>query len=88
MCAFGSNLITWEPGDIEQLTHLAGRIGDSTIALDENLWWVEAPLTVYERLGSFPGQKQYPQVVSVDPQLGQDGRPQAGLARRFGAGAQ
>lgn len=88
MCTFGSNLITWEPGDIERLTHLAGRIGDTTIALDENLWWVDAPLTAYEGLGSFPGQEQVPQVLNVDPELDEDGRPRAEGAKRFGAAAE
>jgi len=68
-CVFGSNLITWEAGDLTALTHLAGGAQAGGITLEDNLWWTPGFDEQKEQLGPFPGTEAFPQVTDVDPKL-------------------
>jgi hypothetical protein len=84
-CAFGSNLIAWEPRDVTMLTHVGPGADPAGIFLEENLWWSADFAETAAKLGAFPGTIQFPQVTDVDPLLDGDLHPQAEPAQIFGA---
>jgi hypothetical protein len=84
-CAFGSNLVVWEPRDVAMLTHTGPGADPAGIFLEENLWWSPDLAETTAKLGPFPGTLQFPQVTDVDPLLDEALRPQAVPAQIFGA---
>jgi hypothetical protein len=84
-CVFGSNLITWQAGDLTTLTHLAGGATTGGITLEDNLWWTAGFEEQKEQLGPFPGTEAFPQVTDVDPKLDDQLKPTAEEARLYGA---
>jgi hypothetical protein len=84
-CAFGSNIITWEPGDITSLAHIGRGAELASASLEQNLWWTPAPAADLEQLGPFPGTAAFPQITDVDPELDENLVPESAAASAFGA---
>ena len=84
-CAFGGNLVIWEPGDLTSLTHLGPGADISSVVLEENLWWTPGGPAAIKALGAFPGTFSTPQIVDVDPALDATLRPVTAAAGHFGA---
>jgi len=86
-CTFGSNLITWQPGDVTAFAHVGQGADASGLNLEQNLWWSSDLAAVMGALGTFPGTIQFPQVTDLDPALDENLRPTVVAAELFGDGA-
>jgi hypothetical protein len=84
-CAFGNNLITWEPGDLTELLHLGAGAELDSVSLEQNLWWSTDLSATLASLGAFPETMALPQVMNVNPLLDESLRPTAEAAAQFGA---
>jgi len=82
-----SNLITWEPGAMQQFSVAAAGAEPAGIAIESNLWWsLELP-AAKSLLGGFVGAVKTPQILDRDPKLDNYATPQDEMAKAFGRGA-
>ena len=81
---FGSNLITWEPGEIQKLADVHKTILDNAIQWQSNLWWSAQSPADREKLGTLPGKTNWPQIFDVDPKLDEQFKPAEERAAEFG----
>ncbi len=84
-CAFGNNLVVWEPGDLTMITHVGPDADASLLLIEQNLWWSPGLAGALEGLGGFVGEQAFPQIIDVDPGLDDAFRPTAEAAAGFGA---
>lgn len=75
-------LLLWREGVEPRLVEFGPGSDDSGLWLEENLWWREAGSFPADT--DFPGQESFPQLVDVDPAVGEDLRPGSAAARDFG----
>lgn len=81
---FGGNLIVWEPGDITRYIYFSQRIDKTTFAIEQNLWWSGELVQDRKKLGAFPKQGQWPQILDIDPKLDGQHMPTEQKAALFG----
>jgi hypothetical protein len=79
---YGSNLIVWEPGDLQRLVRVGSAYKAPILTLEENLWWSPQDAT---ELGRWPETPAFPQIVDVDPALDDMLRPTTIQAELFGS---
>lgn len=84
---FGSNLIMWEPGDLDRLARLGSSFRDKSITIEQNLWWSKETAEQRASLGQLPVEPIYPQITDVDPEMDKVLRPTARKALLVGAHA-
>lgn len=85
-CTFASNLIHWQPGDLQRFSHLRDGAAANGLTLDQNLWWSADLEKARSRLGELAGSSQFPQVMDVNPQLDDRYLPTEPQAMMFGRG--
>jgi hypothetical protein len=79
------NLIHWLPNQLRRFADAPPDLPARALRLDENLWWSADLPEALPLYGPFPGDVAAPQIVNVDPRLGDDQQPLADAALRFGA---
>lgn len=83
----GSNLIVWQPGDVQHLAMFGASAKPDGIRLERNLWWSESLEEQLDKLGPMPGKNPAVQITDVDPQLNDDLVPTNNAATLYGAGS-
>lgn len=86
-CAFGSNLIVWEPGDLEAFSFAAEGVSTDGLALEQNLWWSPTLQERQASLGPLHGEGRWPQIMDVNPKLDAAFEPTAPEAVVYGMAA-
>lgn len=81
---FGSNLVVWDPGDLQRLVDVAKGIPENAILIESNLWWSSQSEADRAKLGSLPGMANWPQTTDVDPRLDDAFKPLESQADVFG----
>lgn len=83
---FSSNLIVWEPGDLQKFALVMPGVVGERFIMEQNLWWSKESSEDRAKLGGLPGKQAFEQVWDIDPDLDEHMKPQTEAAKVYGAG--
>jgi len=83
---FGSNIITWQGGDIKRLTEVEEGVDAAVFVLEPNLWWSNETLDQRRKLSQFPFKQPTEQILDLDPKLDKALKATEPRAQAYGVG--